>query len=80
MLRATDATVMQADALLDLAHVHVHGGRTEEAAKAALEARMRYRLKGHIVGVRLAEARLQEVDPRMVRAAPAEADAAHFPM
>ena len=80
LLRATDATVMQADALLDLAHVHVHGGRTEEAAKAALEARMRYRLKGHIVGMRLAEARLQEVDPRMVRAAPAEADAAHFRM
>jgi class 3 adenylate cyclase/tetratricopeptide (TPR) repeat protein len=59
--RETDAPVVQADALLDLAEVHTLGGRIDEAAEAAVEARLRYGLKGHVVGAARAEALLDRI-------------------
>jgi class 3 adenylate cyclase/tetratricopeptide (TPR) repeat protein len=61
LMRTTDAPVMQADALLDLAEVNALGGRVDEAVEAAVEARLRYGLKGHVVGTRRAETLLAEL-------------------
>ena len=79
ILRETDATAMQADALLDLAAVHALRGAQDEAVSAATEARMRYGLKGHLVGVRRAEALLGTLGERAPWAARPEADAAQAP-
>jgi tetratricopeptide (TPR) repeat protein len=69
ILRDTDATTMQADALLDLATVDTLRGARDEAVAAADEARMRYGLKGHLVGVRRAEALLETLGGDAVTAA-----------
>jgi class 3 adenylate cyclase/tetratricopeptide (TPR) repeat protein len=61
LLRSTDAPAMQADALLDLADVHALAGRIDDAAEAAVEARHRYGLKGHVVGTARAEALLAKL-------------------
>jgi class 3 adenylate cyclase/tetratricopeptide (TPR) repeat protein len=78
LTRTTDAPVMQADALLDLADVHRLGGRIDEAAEAAGEARMRYGLKGHTVGAQRAEAMLERIGrPNAWAARSEEERAAH---
>ena len=61
LMRRTDAPVMQADALLDLADIHAQAGRVDEAVEAVVEARLRYGLKGHVVGARRAEALLERL-------------------
>ena len=58
LLHKTDGPVMQADALLALADVHAAAGQDDQATEAAVEARLRYGLKGHLVGVARAHARL----------------------
>ena len=73
LLRATDAPAMQADALLDLAEVLHFAGREVDAAAAASEARLRYGLKGHIVGATRAETLLAKVGGRATREADAHA-------
>ncbi|HZQ89597.1 MAG TPA: adenylate/guanylate cyclase domain-containing protein [Gaiellaceae bacterium] len=78
LLRETDAPVMQADALLDLADVLAVAGRTEEAVAAAVEARLRYGLKGDLVGAARAEACLDELGHPEAWAAEAEASAARL--
>ena len=72
-LRATDAPVMQADALLDLAEVLHFAGREVEAAATASEARLRYGLKGHIVGAARADKLLATLGGRATCAADAHA-------
>ncbi len=80
LMRGTDAPVMQADALLDLADVHAAGGRTDEAVEATVEARLRYGLKGHVVGVARAEALLELLGrPNAWAARAADARAAPSP-
>ena len=73
LLQGTDAPVLQADALLDLAEVLRLAGREADAAAAASEARLRYGLKGHIVGAAWAEELLSILDERTTRAAEAHA-------
>ena len=72
LLRTTDAPVMQADALLDLAEVHATFAAVDEAVEAAVEARLRYGLKGHVVGAARAEALLQTLGRPEAWAARAE--------
>jgi tetratricopeptide (TPR) repeat protein len=79
ILGETDATVMQADALLDLAMVHALRGAQDEAVAAAVGARMRYSLKEHIVGVHRAEASLETLGEGEARAAPPKTGAAQSP-
>jgi class 3 adenylate cyclase/tetratricopeptide (TPR) repeat protein len=79
LLRTTDSPVMQADALLDLAHVQSRGGWTDDAVEAAVEARLRYGLKGHVVGAERAEAFLAALGRPDAWAAHAEARAAQTP-
>ena len=73
LLRTTDAPVMQADALLDLAEILHLAGREVDAAAAASEARLRYGLKGHIVGAARADVLLATLDGPAARAAEAHA-------
>ena len=47
LIRTTDAPVMQADALLDLAEVLHRSARPEEARAVAAEAKGLYELKGN---------------------------------
>jgi class 3 adenylate cyclase/tetratricopeptide (TPR) repeat protein len=60
-VKRTDAPVMQADALLDLAAVLLAAGKTTAAQAALEEARSLYALKEHTVGVARAEAALGEL-------------------
>jgi class 3 adenylate cyclase/tetratricopeptide (TPR) repeat protein len=73
LVRTTDAPVMQADALVDLAEVLQLAGREVDAAAAAAEARLRYGLKGHVVGAARADALLASLGGRAARAADAHA-------
>ncbi|MGZ6790999.1 MAG: hypothetical protein ACXVGQ_13910 [Mycobacteriaceae bacterium] len=72
LLRAADAPVMQADALLDLAEVLHFAGREVDAAAAVSEARLRNGLKGQI-GAVWAEALLVTLGWRAACAAEAHA-------
>lgn len=55
----TDALVMQAGALLDLAGVLMASGRREEARMAATEAVDLYERKGHVIGLETARAAMR---------------------
>jgi ATP/maltotriose-dependent transcriptional regulator MalT len=51
MVQSTEAPVLQADALMELAAVLRIAGRTREAREAVAHAQSRYGTKGHIVGL-----------------------------
>jgi len=76
IMRMTDAPAMQADALLDLADVLAVTGRVDEAVEAAVEARLRYGLKGHTVGALRSEALLESLGRPEAWAARAEEERA----
>jgi class 3 adenylate cyclase/tetratricopeptide (TPR) repeat protein len=62
LLAQADALVGQAEAMLSLAEVLALAGRLDEASAAAREAARLYAAKGADAGVRLAEARLSELE------------------
>jgi class 3 adenylate cyclase len=56
LVRGSEAPLMQAEALVDLAHVLASAGRREEALSARSEARELYNLKGDVVSAARLEA------------------------
>jgi tetratricopeptide (TPR) repeat protein len=62
LLAPTDSLVAQAEVMLDLAEVLALAGRSDEASAAAREAAQIYAAKGAGAGVRLAEARVAELE------------------
>jgi tetratricopeptide (TPR) repeat protein len=62
LLAPTDALVSQAEVMLDLAEVLELAGRPDEASAAARDAARLYAEKGADAGVRLAEARVAELE------------------
>ena len=63
LIRTTDAPVMQADALLDLAEVLHRSARPEEARAVAAEAKGLYELKGNTAAAARAAALLDRLGP-----------------
>jgi len=78
LARSTDAPVMQADALVDLAEQLERSGKTSEAHAALVEARALYAGKHHLVGTERADVALGMTDTVAaggpVRAAPARTE------
>jgi tetratricopeptide (TPR) repeat protein len=62
LLAPTDSLAGQAEVMLDLAEVIALAGRADEASAAAREAARLYAEKGADAGVRLAEARVAELE------------------